>query len=220
MYRIQSVTENSPDFSAKLSRNPNYAGLSYYSATNRRYKDLSTFLKKFRCKSCHMYGGMKAITTDQKAPHMIQSLICSNCSYVAPLQLPIDRNNLGKTSTGMDKRPNLVGKSTKFKTPISEVEKMGFDKALRKGSQTRYISNRKTKVIDDDVNVKPNDSMMKLVHKQLRRSNLPTPTHSTIMKMEDIDKQDMEFSQFMRGMNIVRQVTTPPEKVRQGIFLY
>jgi len=219
MMRIESVRDES-DKQAKLSSHPQYAGLSYYAQSGRKYKDLTQFLKKFRCKHCHVHGLMKAIAGDKKTPHIIQALICANCSHIAPLEMPIDRNNIGRTSTGIDKRPLLVGKNTKFKMPLSEVEKMGFDKALTKGIPNRRIGNSKTKLISDDLSDKPNDSIMKTIHKHLRRANLPISTHSTIHKVEDIDKQDYEFSEFMRGMGIVKQVTTPPEKVRQGIFLY
>jgi len=219
IYRIQSVTDDSPDISAKLSRNPHLSGLSFYSSAGKRYKDLSSFLKKFRCASCHIYGKMAAIPNKNKdAAHLVEALICTNCSHVAPLQLPIDRFNIGKTSTGVDKRPLISGKNTKFRMPISESEKMGFNRVLKRNHVNRGSS--KTKLITDDSETKPNNSMLKTINRQLHRSNLPMPTHSTIMKVEDIDKQDYEFSQYMRGMGIVKQVTTPPEKVRRGIFLY
>jgi Pyruvate/2-oxoacid:ferredoxin oxidoreductase delta subunit len=221
LYRIQSVNDNSPDISAKLSRNPNYSGLSYYAASGRRYKDLTSFLKKFRCSNCHVYGMMAAITNKNKdTSHLIDALVCTNCNHVAPLQLPIDRFNIGKTSTGVDKRPVISGKNTKFRMPISESEKIGLNKAMRKSYPNRNIGNSKTKLITDESDIKPSDTMMKTIHKHLRRANLPAPTNSTIMKVDDIDKQDYEFSQYMRGMGIIRQVSTPPEKVRQGIFLY
>lgn len=194
--------------------------MSYYATAGKKYKDLSQFLRKFRCKNCHIYGMMKAISTDKKASHMIQALICANCKHVAPLEMPIDRHNIGKTSTGLDKRPTLTGKSTKFKMPVSESEKTGLNRALRKSTPNRNIGNSKTKLITDETETKPGETLMNVVHRHIRRAGLPNPTQSTIMKVQDIDPQDQEFSQFMRGMNIVRQVSTPPEKVRQGIFLY
>jgi hypothetical protein len=164
---------------------------------------------------------MAAIPSKNKdTAHLIDALVCTNCNHVAPLQLPIDRFNIGKTSTGVDKRPVISGKNTKFRMPLSESEKMGLSKAMKRSQVNRNIGNSKTKLITDETDVRPGDTMMKTIHKHLRKANLPSPTHSTIMKMEEIDKSDYEFSQYMRGMGIIRQVSTPPEKVRQGIFLY
>lgn len=157
---------------------------------------------------------------DKDSTHLINALLCTNCNHVAPLQLPIDRFNIGKTSTGVDKRPVIRGKNTKFKMPLSESEKIGLGRAMRRSVPNRNIGNSKTKLISDESQTQPNDTMMKTIHKHLRRANLHVTTNSTILKVEDIDKQDYEFSQYMRGMGIIRQVSTPPEKVRQGIFLY
>lgn len=201
MMRIESVRDES-DKQAKLSSHPQYAGLSYYAQSGRKYKDLTQFLKKFRCKNCHIYGHMAAISGDQKSPHIIQSLICTNCSHIAPLEMPIDRFNIGKTTTGMDKRPNLVGKNTKFKSPISEVEKLGLDKALRKNSPRRFSS--KTRLLETPLdNVKPGDSMMKIIHKQIHRANLPAPTHSIIKSV--YDPSDPQFNEVMSGLGMIKE---------------
>ena len=199
--RIESVRDNS-DKQVKLSSHPSYAGLSYYAQSGRKYKDLTQFLKKFRCKNCHIYGHMAAIQGDPKTPHMIQSLICTNCSHIAPLEIPIDRLNIGKTTTGIDKRPNLVGKNTKFKSPISEVEKLGLGKALLKNSPRR--SSSKTRLLETPLdNISPSDTMMKVIHKHLRRANLPAPTHSIIKNV--YDPSDPQFNEIMGGKGIIKE---------------
>jgi transcription elongation factor Elf1 len=201
LMRIEAVMDDS-DKQTKLSHNPHYAGLSYYSSSGRKYKDLASFLKKFRCKNCHVYGHMGTISTDKKSPNMIQALGCSNCGHIASLELPMDKNNLGKTSTGMDKRPNLVGKSTKFKEPISESEKLGLDKALRKNSPRK--SPQKTRLLETPLDtIKSGDSMMKVIHKHLRRANLPMPTHSLIKSVYDV--QDDDYNKFMQGKGIIKE---------------
>jgi len=218
--RITSVTDTGIDKDAVLSRNPRLANLSYYTQTGRGAKDLHSFLRKFRCKNCHNYGQMKPVKSKPNSPHIIEALMCGICLYMHPLDVPIDKNNIGAVSPGVDKRPSLIGKSTKFKSPISEGQKLGLGKILRK-SRPEYMKqgNSRTQLLSDS-EPKPNN-MLKLIHSSLKKSGYPNVSvHSSIKKVEDIDKDDIEFSQYMSGMGIVRQVTTPPEKVRQGVFLF
>lgn len=205
-FKIQTIHDASdPDM--VLSKHPQYANMSYYSK-GRRYKDFTSFLKKFRCKSCHAYGTMGGIIKDKARPNIIEALGCSNCGYIAMLEAPIDKNNLGATSTGMDKRPTLVGRSSKFKMPISEAEKLGISRALRKNLPP-HLRNRNSKTALLDTSLQdnsPGNNLSKTIRKSLARAGFPLPSSHSNIKAH-YDKADPGYDAFMQGKGIISEHT-------------
>jgi len=204
--KIEAIRDMSGDKDDVVLRNPHYATMSYYAKSGRKYKDFSSFLKKFRCKKCKVYGKMAALSMKDK-PNMVEALLCTNCNFLAPLEHPVDKYNLGSGTSGIDKRPTIVGKATKFKMPISESQKLGISKALKKNSPEylRQQYSRKTHLLNTSLQDSPTDnSMMKIIHKHLRRANLPMPIHSTVKSVYDAD--DPDFNNMMEGKGIVKEI--------------
>lgn len=200
LYRIAAISDNSMDREAMLNRNPSYAGMSYWAHTGKKYKDLSSYLKKFRCKHCNAYAKMSAISRKDR-PEIIDALICTNCSTVSPLDVPIDKNNIGN-SMAVQHRPTLIGKSTKFKSPLTESEKLG----LRKPSLRNLPGggSPKTFLLEDQYGSKsPENSMFKIVTKHLRRAGFPMPTTHSVMR-KNIENDDADFSRMMEGKGVIK----------------
>ncbi len=210
LMRITAITGPDDSREAVLKRNPQYSQMSYYSQHGRKYKDLATYLKKFRCKNCKAFGCMAAVAMKNR-PNIIESLYCTNCSHLASLTVPIDRNNLGN-SMAVEHRPSLVGKATKFKQPLSETQKLGISRAAR--SNLPNLRNSKTFLLEDQYQDKsPSNSTM--LNRHLRRNNFPLPsTHSVIKK--NVDKDDDDFARMMSGKAIVKEtVDYTPNDIRK-----
>lgn len=179
-----------------VNTHPEAKYMSYHTAIRKRYKDLPSFLRKFRCKKCMLYGTMKAIPDEQKK-NLTIALICSNCTNLVHLDSPIDNDN----TAGIEKRPELIGRATKMKQKASQSEKLGIDDALRKNSP--YNISEKTFLLKDSVTETPRD-FNSLVRKHLKRVGYPMPIHSGIVKSV-YDAEDMQYNAFMQGKSLTKE---------------
>lgn len=193
MTEVHDVTDD-----RYLATHPEARYMSYHTSVKRKYKDLSSYLRKFRCKYCQSFGNMKAIANDTN-PHVISALICSNCNHIFHLDIPIDEQNLG-----IEKRPELMGRATKMKHKLSESEKLGIDKASRKDSP-RNIS-LKTFLLKDSSDLSSISDMRQIVNKSLRRAGYPIPTQNSIIKSV-YDAEDMQHNIMMEGKAILKEKT-------------
>ncbi len=183
-----------------LQMHPESSYMSYHIATKNKYKDLPSYIRKFRCKKCELYGQMKAIG-DDKNSGMVVALICANCRNLVKLDMPLDPQNV---AAGIDKRPELMGRSTKMKEKLSESQKLGIDKALRKTSPD--LLSQKTFLMKDSAITSSGATFNQIVRKNLRKLNLPMPSNEGIIK-KNYDPEDMQYNRFMQGKSIIKERT-------------
>ncbi len=195
-YKMQSILPITDD--RYLERHPEAKYMSYHTATKKKYKDLASYVKKFRCKNCEQYGNMKAIG-DSKNPKFIVGLICSNCQHIFHLDSPIDEENIA-----MDKRPELLGRATRMKQRLSESEKLGIDKASRKNSPQKISA--KTFLLKDSSIVSTSADFSQIVKKSLKNTGYPVPVHTGLIKSV-YDAEDLQFNAMMQGKSIMKERT-------------
>lgn len=202
-YRIAEIHDLG-DPEQVLQRHPEYKSLSYHGSVHNKYKDLTQYLTKFRCKACNMYKTMKAVR-DEHNKNLVTALICSNCNVLVPLDVTIDVNNIGQQKLGLDKRPELKGKSTKFKLPLNENQKLGIDKAALKGS--RYYAPRRTFLLEDSSASPQTKNFLGLLNRNLRRYGFPAVTNPSIQTIDNVEHPDDGFRKMMRdnGKTILKE---------------
>jgi hypothetical protein len=193
MTEIRSVFDDT-----YVQTHPEAKYMSYHTAVRKRYKDLPSFLRKFRCKKCMLYGTMKAIP-DETKKNMTIALICSNCMNMVHLDSPIDNED----GAGIEKRPELIGRATRMKQKTSQSEKLGIDDALRKNSPV--IISSKTFLLKDSITESPRD-FNQLVRSHLKRVGYPIPFRHSIIKSV-YDAEDMQYNAFMQGKSLVKEKT-------------
>jgi RNase P subunit RPR2 len=202
-YKIEEIE----DFGAQdriLERHPEYRSLSYHTSITGKYKDLTEYIRRFRCKSCHAYKTMKAIR-DENNRNLITALICSSCNHLVPLDVKVDINNIGKQTLGLDKRPELRGKSTKLKAPLSESQKLGLDK---RGLLDKSLESPRTTLFLEDSTDKKPSNYITMINKHLRRYGFPSVTNPAVKNIDQIEPMDEGFRQFMHGKQLLSSKTT------------
>jgi len=194
MQEIHDVTDD-----RYLELHPEAKYMSYHNSIKRKYKDLASYIRRFRCKKCQLYETMKAIP-DENNQRVVIALICSNCSNIVHLDIPLDPDNV---NAGIDKRPELMGKATKMKEKLTDSRKLGIDKALRKDSPQNV--SEKTFLLKDSSAISSQADFSMMVRKSLRNSGMPLPTTNTTM--QSVYDEDIQFNRFMQGKGLTKEKT-------------
>lgn len=189
-----------------LERHPEYKSMSYHGSLHGKYRDLTQYLTKFRCKACNVTKTMKAVR-DEHNKNLVVALICSSCNVLVPLDVKVDINNIGQQKLGLDKRPELKGKATKLKLPLTESQKLGIDKASLKN--TPHYSPQKTFLLEDSAASPRPKNFTALANKSLRRYGFPAVTNPAIKSVDNVELPDDGFRKMMKdsGKTITSEST-------------